>query len=163
MKHVYRAKKSGGIIAALVCAVFPMILVIIMMVSFVKLSSMLLLLLALFLILMTWWFVRGMSYVLTESAIIVKCWPFRWKIPYAHITAVTPIKDPTTGFKVLQAFEGIEIFYQHGRMDSVKIGPKEQQQFLMALKEKSPAVEIAAVLLDEVVIKNGCNRPRNLI
>jgi hypothetical protein len=88
------------------------------------------------------WSVCSLTYVFCDGYLLVKGGPFRSRILYQEITKVSPTNDIFTGYRLLSAKSGIEIFYQSGFLGSVKISPKEMDLFLSELKKRCPHVII---------------------
>ncbi|MFD1019587.1 PH domain-containing protein [Thalassobacillus hwangdonensis] len=82
------------------------------------------------------WWGFSVKYVLHEDYLFVRGGPFRSRIPYQDITLVSSSSDIFTGYRVLSARDGIEIFYKQGLWGSVKISPKNQQAFINELKQR---------------------------
>lgn len=56
------------------------------------------------------WVSLSIKYVLYDGYLYVRGGPFRSRIPYDEITKVAPTQDILTGYRILSAKNGIEIF-----------------------------------------------------
>lgn len=82
------------------------------------------------------------KYVLYDEYLYVKGGPFRSKISYDEITKIAPTQDIFTGYRILSAKSGIEVFYKSGPFGSVKISPKDRKRFLTELAKRCPHAQI---------------------
>ncbi|MEK7413528.1 MAG: PH domain-containing protein [Planctomycetota bacterium] len=78
------------------------------------------------------WFLLSTHYELSDSVLIVKGGPFRWKIPVHDITNVTPTHSPLSSPAL--SLDRLRIDYAQGTK-SLMISPRDKDQFLKALEE----------------------------
>lgn len=76
------------------------------------------------------WLLLDIKYIFHPDHLFVKGGPFRSRILYKEITRVSPTNEILTGYRILSARDGIEIFYRSALMGSVKISPKDREEFL---------------------------------
>ncbi|MED4452425.1 PH domain-containing protein [Metabacillus fastidiosus] len=88
------------------------------------------------------WTTFFICYIFYDRYLFVKAGPFRSKIMYEDITKVKKTNDIFTGYRLLSSKEAIEIFYKTGKFGSVKISPREKQNFINELKKRCPHIEI---------------------
>jgi len=88
------------------------------------------------------WCSFSVKYVFFDDHLYVKGGPFRSRIPYKSIRQAAPTKNIFTGYRILSSVDAIEIFYDKGMLGSVKISPKDTEQFLAELKKRCPRVRI---------------------
>jgi hypothetical protein len=88
------------------------------------------------------WTTFSIKYIFYEDYLFVKGGPFRSKIAYPSITKMTPMNDLFTGYRILSSKEGLELFYQSATLGSVKISPKNRDEFISELKKRCPNIEI---------------------
>lgn len=84
------------------------------------------------------WLLLHIKYVFHSDHLFVKGGPFQSRILYKGITRVSPTNEILTGYRILSTRDGIEIFYRSALMGSVKISPKDREEFLAQLKEHAP-------------------------
>ncbi|MCT2536896.1 PH domain-containing protein [Aquibacillus koreensis] len=98
----------------------------------------------LFIVLTTFilWITFTIEYVLLDEYLLVKGGPFRSRIRYATITRISRTKDMYSGYRLLTARNGLEIFYKTAILGSVKISPKKEQRFISELKKRCPNVKM---------------------
>lgn len=78
------------------------------------------------------WVFAGTCYRFTDDQLHVKSGPFKWEVPLAEITAVTPTRNPMSSPAL--SLDRLRIDY--GRGKSVMISPRERQQFLQDLEQR---------------------------
>ena len=88
------------------------------------------------------WITFSIKYVFNQNYLFVKGGPFRSRIPYENITKVSPTTEIFTGYRILSAKDGLEIFYKNAALGSVKISPKNKSEFIIELKRRCPNVQI---------------------
>lgn len=88
------------------------------------------------------WVIFFIQYVFYDEYLLVKGGPIRSRIQYEDITKVNPSDNIYTGYRILSAKIGLEIFYKTGAFGSVKISPKDEKQFLSELMKRSPQAKI---------------------
>jgi len=94
------------------------------------------------------WPAFSIQYVFYPDHLLVKGGPFRSKIPYETITKVSPTKEIITGYRLLSAKNGLEIFYTTAIFGSVKISPQDRELFLSELRKRCPNVQIDEELME---------------
>jgi Bacterial PH domain len=88
------------------------------------------------------WITLSIKYVFYEDYLLVKGGPFRNKIRYPSITKISPTNDLFTGYRILSSKDGLELFYKSATLGSVKISPKNRDEFITELKKRCPNAEI---------------------
>ena len=84
------------------------------------------------------WIALSVNYVFFPDHLYVRGGPFRSRIPYGEITRVAPLGEIFTGYRLLTAREGFEIFYRSALLGSVKISPRDADRFLAELRRRCP-------------------------
>ncbi|MFP7493953.1 PH domain-containing protein [Terribacillus saccharophilus] len=90
----------------------------------------------------TLWSAYSIEYIFNQDHLMVKCGPFKSRIPYANMTRVTLTKDIFTGYRVLSSRNAIEIHYKISFWGSVKISPECNDSFLSELETRCEHIEI---------------------
>ncbi|MEH7009305.1 PH domain-containing protein [Neobacillus niacini] len=90
------------------------------------------------------WISMSIKYVFLEEHLLVKGGPIRSKIPFKEITKVSPTKDILTGYRLSSSIDGLEIFYKSALLGSVKISPKEKEEFITQLKKRNETIRITS-------------------
>lgn len=88
------------------------------------------------------WSAFFIKYVFYEDFLLVRGGPFRSKIPYQSITKVTSTEEIFTGYRILSSKQGLELFYNSSAFGSVKISPKNKEEFITELKKQCPNLQI---------------------
>lgn len=101
-------------------------------------SSMFLIIIALMV-----WGTFFIKYVFYEDYLLVKGGLMRSKIPYKSITKIIPTDNVFSGYRILSSKNALELFYTKGvHVNSVKISPRNQKDFIIELKKRCSTVEI---------------------
>ncbi len=95
----------------------------------------------LFSVMLIFWPFLQIKYILYEKYLLVIGGPFRSKIPYENITKITDNHDIWTGYRILSAKNGIEIFYKNGFWGSIKISPDNKQKFISELVKRNNRIK----------------------
>lgn len=90
------------------------------------------------------WCTLSIKYVFRQEDLLVSGGPFRSRIPYQSITKAAPTTAIYTGYRVMSAREGLEIFYTTAAFGSVKISPEEPEKFIDELKKRCPHMQVEA-------------------
>lgn len=88
------------------------------------------------------WSTFSIQYVFEKEHLFVKGGMLKSQIGYGEITKVAPTKDIYTGYRMMAAKEGIEIFYKTGLFGSVKVAPVEKEAFVEELEKRCPEIEV---------------------
>ena len=87
------------------------------------------------------WTFLGIRYKFHDDYLFVKGGPVRSKIRYEHVTKVTvtyfSVGDTLGGYRVMSSRDGIEINYQTGMMDHIRIPPNSKERFIEELKKRA--------------------------
>jgi Mn2+/Fe2+ NRAMP family transporter len=75
------------------------------------------------------WILAGTRYVLDRDVLRVRCGPFRWEVPIAEISAVTPTRTPQSSPAL--SLDRLHIEYGEGR--ALIISPADKDGFIRAL------------------------------
>jgi hypothetical protein len=78
------------------------------------------------------WIMASTSYTLNDSTLLVKSGPFKWQVPIAQITSITPTSNPLSSPAL--SLDRLRIDY--GRGQSLMISPKNKEQFIQALEAR---------------------------
>ena len=84
------------------------------------------------------WIAMTVKYAFYPEYLYVRGGPFRSRIPYREITRVAPTRDMLSGYRLMTARDGIEIFYRSALLGSVKISPRDAEGFLDELRRRCP-------------------------
>ncbi|MFB1049407.1 PH domain-containing protein [Paraliobacillus sp. JSM ZJ581] len=87
------------------------------------------------------WTVFSIKYVFSQDYLLVKGGPFRSRILYENIKKVLPTTSIFIGYRIMSARDGIEIFYENATLGSVKISPKNKEEFIAELKQRCPNLQ----------------------
>lgn len=90
------------------------------------------------------WTTLSIKYVFKEDHLLVKGGLFKSEIPYEKITKVSPTTETFTGYRIMSAKEGFELFSATVTFGSVKISPTEREMFLAEIKKRCLNVDIQA-------------------
>ena len=88
------------------------------------------------------WSIFSVKYVFHQDYLYVKGGLFRSKIPYVKITKVSPTSAIFTGYRIMSARDGIEVFYKTSFSGSVKISPSNKKEFIKELKKRCLHIEV---------------------
>ncbi|MFD1067836.1 PH domain-containing protein [Oceanobacillus locisalsi] len=88
------------------------------------------------------WMSFSIKYIFYDNYLLVKGGPLKSKIPYQSIRKISPTTDIFTGYRILSARNGLELFYDAAILGSVKISPKYRREFITELKKRCPNVHI---------------------
>ncbi len=99
-----------------------------------------LIIIALSVVLMVWMFVST-TYRFKDSELVVKCGPFRRRVPVASIRRVT--RTRTLQSAPALSLQRLEIAF--GSHETVIISPKDEVGFLAALQARVPTVQLPPV------------------
>jgi len=88
------------------------------------------------------WSIFSIKYVFHEDYLYVKGGLFRSRIPYEKITKVSPTSAIFTGYRMMSARDGIEVFYKTAYSGSVKISPSNKKEFINELKKRCLTIEV---------------------
>lgn len=86
--------------------------------------------------------VFSIRYIFHEEYLLIKGWPIRSRIPYEHITKVSPTTKIFTGHNMLSSRDALEIFNRKTYSGSVKVSPENKTEFLAELKKRCPNLEV---------------------
>jgi hypothetical protein len=92
------------------------------------------------------WFLTNTTYEITETNLIIRSGPVRWRVPLDAIEEVVPTEmkwqlGPEWGFAL--ALKGLRIRYrtQGGRLTwPIRIAPRDRAAFLLELTERQPGL-----------------------
>lgn len=76
------------------------------------------------------WLLSSTSYTLSDETLLVKSGPFKWQIPIAQITNITPTSNPLSSPAL--SLDRIRIDY--GRGQSIMISPRDKDGFIRDLE-----------------------------
>lgn len=76
------------------------------------------------------WLLLGTDYVLEPAQLLVRSGPFRWRVPIAEITAITPTSNPLSS----PALSLNRLRIEYGRGSAIMISPRDKERFLRDLE-----------------------------
>ena len=76
------------------------------------------------------WILYGTFYTLTEEALLIRCGPFRNRVPVSAIQEVTPSRSPVSGPAC--SLDRLHIKYRGSRL-GILVSPSDKQSFLQDL------------------------------
>jgi hypothetical protein len=97
---------------------------------------------------MVTWILRGTSYEITDTSLIIRCGPFRKTVPLDAIAEVVPAGawgGPVLEVNYALAVRSLRVRYRKpsGRLSwAYRIAPRDRAAFLLELAEKQPALEV---------------------
>lgn len=80
------------------------------------------------------WIWRATDYTLTSSELLIRCGPFRWRVPLAEIEEVNPTRNPLSSPAL--SLDRLEVVYRRGRV--LLISPQDKNRFLRSLVNRAP-------------------------
>ena len=83
------------------------------------------------------WLLRATEYRIGPSELLVRCGPFRWRIPLSDIRAVTPTRNPLSSPAL--SLDRLRIDY--GRRRWIMISPADKEAFVAELRKRVPAIQ----------------------
>ena len=72
------------------------------------------------------WLLRSTRYTLGHGYLVVQSGPFKWRIPLADITSITPSSNPLSS----PALSLDRLRIEYGRGSSLMISPRNKEQFV---------------------------------
>lgn len=78
------------------------------------------------------WLLAGTCYTLADEDLLVRCGPFRWRVPLAEITSMTPTRNPLSSPAL--SLERLRIDYGRSRM--IMISPTDRDAFIRAVEAR---------------------------
>jgi hypothetical protein len=95
------------------------------------------------------WVLYGTYYVVTEATLIIRCGPFRFRVPLAEIEAVTPTRNPLSS----PACSLDRLLIQSRQAcRRIMVSPLDKSGFLKALVARCPHLRLSGL---EAVSKAG--------
>ncbi|SET71888.1 PH domain-containing protein [Oceanobacillus limi] len=88
------------------------------------------------------WTTHFIRYIFFQDHLYVKAGLFRSKIKYNEITKITKTKNFFTGYRLMAATDGIQIYYKSALLGSIKISPDDLESFISEIKKRCPNVKI---------------------
>jgi Bacterial PH domain len=76
------------------------------------------------------WIVFSIRYFLSDTALRVRCGPFRWTIEIAEISKITPANSLATG----PALSSDRVRIDYGQDQSIMISPEPRNEFIHQLE-----------------------------
>ncbi|MCK9377663.1 MAG: PH domain-containing protein [Syntrophobacterales bacterium] len=95
------------------------------------------------------WVLYGTYYAFSGDTLVIRCGPFRIKVPVAEIEAVTPTRNPLSSPAC--SLDRLLIRYRQGKR-RLMVSPLDQNGFLTALVSRGPHLSRSGL---EVVRKRG--------
>ncbi|MFJ7648366.1 PH domain-containing protein [Lysinibacillus sp. NPDC097279] len=89
-----------------------------------------------------WWYGTSIQYVFYKEYLLIKGGLFKRRIPYQHITKVSPTTENTTGYKSTIYDKAIELCLESTSFGSIKILPEDKLAFIEELKKRCPNLQI---------------------
>lgn len=78
------------------------------------------------------WILLSTSYTLSHGTLLVKSGPFKWQVPLAEVTKVTPTSNPLSS----PALSMDRLRIDYGHRQSIMISPKNKEQFIQDLEAR---------------------------
>jgi len=78
------------------------------------------------------WLMTSTNYTLCNTTLLVRCGPFKWRVPIEQITTITPTSNPLSSPAL--SLDRLRIDY--GRGQSIMISPKDKSQFIQDLESR---------------------------
>jgi membrane protein YdbS with pleckstrin-like domain len=78
------------------------------------------------------WLLRTTDYTLNAAELLVRCGPFKWRIPLGDIRTVTATRNPLSSPAL--SLDRLRIDY--GPLKSIMISPADQERFLAELERR---------------------------
>lgn len=78
------------------------------------------------------WLLAGTRYTVTDERLDITCGPFRWRIPLAQITGITPTSNPLSSPAL--SLDRLRVSYGPGK--SVLISPDDKRRFIDDVEER---------------------------
>ncbi|MEP4486821.1 MAG: PH domain-containing protein [Halioglobus sp.] len=75
------------------------------------------------------WMLFGTLYTVTPDQLLIKCGPFRWRVPRNEIHEVIPTRSPLSSPAL--SLDRLQIKYGNGK--SVLVSPKHKSDFMEAI------------------------------
>jgi membrane protein YdbS with pleckstrin-like domain len=78
------------------------------------------------------WILLGTRYELGSTELMVRCGPFRWRVPLAEIQTIRPTRNPLSSPAL--SLDRLEIRYGIGRV--IMISPDQKDAFIRAIENR---------------------------
>lgn len=78
------------------------------------------------------WLMKSTNYTLSDKTLLVRCGPFKWRVPMNEIKSVTPTSNPLSSPAL--SLDRLQINY--GRWGSIMISPKDKEAFIQDLEKR---------------------------
>ncbi len=88
------------------------------------------------------WVLYGTYYTFTADTLVIRCGPFRLKVPVAEIEAVTPTRNPLSSPAC--SLDRLFIQYRQGRR-RLMVSPLDKTGFLTALVARGPHLRLSGL------------------
>jgi hypothetical protein len=72
------------------------------------------------------WLLLGTRYTLEPTQLLIRSGPFRWRVPVADITRITPTSNPLSS----PALSLDRLRIEYGRGSAIMISPRDKERFL---------------------------------
>lgn len=76
------------------------------------------------------WLLLGTNYTLEPTKLLIRSGPFKWHVPIAGITSITP----TSNLLSSPALSLDRIRIEYGRNEAIMISPRNKEQFLQDIE-----------------------------
>jgi hypothetical protein len=93
------------------------------------------------------WILYGTSYVIRDQDLLVRNGPFRTTVPLLEVDSVRPTRDPAAS--PANSLDRLLICWSQGR-HQVLISPNAKQDFLRALAQRAPHLDLEGDSLERV-------------
>src|SRR5690625_853954 len=88
------------------------------------------------------WTGFSVKYIFYHDHLFIKGGPCRSRITYENITKFSPTTAFFTGHRILSSRDGLEIFNNTTFLGSIKISPKNKDEFIAELKRRCQGIQI---------------------
>lgn len=88
---------------------------------------------------LVFWLLYGTRYGILGGVLVVRCGPFRWRIPLSGVDSVRPTRNPLSS--PAPSLDRLAVRYDGGRR-TILISPEDKGGFLRALVTRAPHLEL---------------------
>lgn len=83
-------------------------------------------------VLLPLWLLVSLRYFLTDSALRVRCGPFKWRIPIAEISAISPTNNAASS----PAMSLDRLLIEYGDSKQLMISPEPRAEFIRQIEHR---------------------------
>jgi hypothetical protein len=78
------------------------------------------------------WLLVSTNYTLTENELVVRAGPFKWRVPFREVKAVTPTRSASSS----PALSLDRLRIEYGNKQAIMVSPKNREKFLLELEAR---------------------------